>query len=212
MRRAYLFILLSIFICNGAIAQYTPYFQNYSLSEYNAGNQNWGVSKSDEGKLYVANDKGLLEFDGIKWTLFQMPNKTTVRSVLAYDNKVYVGSYEEFGFWKKTNKGELIYESISNLISQTKIINEEFWQIRNFKNAIVFRSFSNIYIYKDGTIKKVKTPSTVISCDVVNDVLYVSTLSDGILVLNNDELVSSIKSDELLNAKVISIIAHKKTV
>lgn len=210
MRRAYLILVLSIFICNGVVAQYTPYFQNYALSEYNAGNQNWGVSKSQEGKLYVANDKGLLEFDGFKWTLFQMPNKTTVRSVLAHDSKVYVGSYEEFGFWEKTNKGELIYESLSKLISQTKIINEEFWQIKNFKNAIIFRSFSNIYIYKEGIIKKVKTPSTVISCDVVNDVLYVSTLSDGILVLNNDELVSSIKSDELFNAKVISIIAYKK--
>ncbi len=126
-----------------------------------------------------------------------MPNKTTLRSVLAHNNRVYVGSYEEFGFWKRTNKGELIYESLSNLNSQNKTINEEFWQIKNFKNAILFRSFSNIYIYKEGIIKKVKTPSTVISCDVVNDVLYVSTLRDGILVLNNDALISSIKSNEL---------------
>jgi hypothetical protein len=37
-------------------AQYTPYVQNYSLSEYNAGNKNWDVSKAENGTLYLAND------------------------------------------------------------------------------------------------------------------------------------------------------------
>ena len=87
-----------------------------------------------------------------------MPNKTIIRSVLASENRIYVGSYEEFGFWKKTEKGELIYESLSDLTTQKKTINEEFWQIIKFQASIIFRSFSNIYIYKDGTIKKVKTP------------------------------------------------------
>lgn len=210
MRRNYIIFVFSVFICNTITAQYTPYFQNYSLSEYNAGNQNWGVSKSKEGKLYVANDKGLLEFDGLKWTLMHMPNKTTVRSVLALGNAIYVGSYEEFGFWKKTKKGELVYESLSKLISPKTIINEEFWQIINYKSSIIFRSFSNIYIYKEGVIKKVNPPSTVISCDVVNDVLYVSTLSNGILMLKDNDLVNSINSDALSNSKVISIIEYNK--
>lgn len=212
MRRVYVIFILNIFVCNLSIAQFTPYFQNYSLSEYNAGNQNWGVSKSKEGKLYVANDKGLLEFDGFKWTFIQMPNKTTIRSVLAHENRIYVGSYEEFGYWKKTKKGQLIYESLSKLLSPLKTLNEEFWQIKNFKNSIIFRSFSNIYIYKEGVVKKVKTPSTVISCDVVNDVLYISTLRNGILVLNNDELTSLYNSNALTNVKIISLTSYNKDI
>ncbi len=90
-------------------AQFTPHFQNYTLSEYNAGNHNWDISKSENGKLYAANDRGLLEFDGLVWKLWQLPNKTTIRSVFAFDNKIYTGSYEEFGYWKKDNNGNLQY-------------------------------------------------------------------------------------------------------
>ena len=49
-----------VFICfiasQFAYAQFTPYFENYSLSKYNAGNQNWGISKAENGKIYVANN------------------------------------------------------------------------------------------------------------------------------------------------------------
>jgi hypothetical protein len=81
---SYYLILFLVFISNDLAAQYSPYFENYSLSEYKAGNQNWGVSKAKNGKLYVANNNGLLEYDGLKWLFLELPNKTTIRSVLAH--------------------------------------------------------------------------------------------------------------------------------
>lgn len=186
------------------MGQYTPYFQNFSLSEYNAGNQNWGLSKGNNGKLYVANNNGLLVFDGLKWTLNEIPNKTTLRSVLAVDERIYVGSYEEFGFFKRNNKGLLEYSSLSRLI-KTEFFNEEFWQIVAYKDMIVFRSFLNIYIYKDNQITRVKPTSTVLSCDVVNDVMYVSTLNGGIFILKDGTLQPFITNELLDDTKVVSI-------
>ena len=133
------------FYCN-VHAQYTPYFQNFSLSEYNAGNQNWGVSRAENGMFYAANNNGLLEYDGLKWNFMELPNKTTIRSVLAYNDLVYTGSYEKFGYWKKNTKGILNYTSLSDKIKSQISPNEEIWQILPFKEGIVFRSFLNIYI------------------------------------------------------------------
>ena len=96
------------FYCN-VHAQYTPYFQNFSLSEYNAGNQNWGVSRAENGMFYAANNNGLLEYDGLKWNFMELPNKTTIRSVLAYNDLVYTGSYEEFGYW---NNAEIVTDML----------------------------------------------------------------------------------------------------
>lgn len=202
-----LILILVILFCSTSYAQYAPFFQNYTLTEFNAGNQNWGVSFADDGKLYIANDKGLLEFDGLKWSFFQLPNKTIIRSVLAYNNVVYTGSYEEFGYWSKNKKGVLVYTSLSDFEEQEKSLDEEFWQILHYNDAILFRSFSNLYIYKDGNITKVKPESTIISCNVVNDNVYVSTLKDGIYILKNNALVPFIKSDKLNNTKVVSITA-----
>lgn len=186
-------------------AQYTPYFQNYSLSEYNAGNQNWDVSKAENGKLYVANNNGLLEYDGLKWVFKELPNKTTIRSVLAYNDLIYTGSYEEFGYWKTDTKGELIYTSLSKEITSQISLNEEFWQIIPYNGAIIFRSFLNIYIYKNNKIVKIKPASTVISCDVVDHKFYVSTLKNGIFILENNTLIPTINEDTLKDAHVVSI-------
>jgi AraC family transcriptional regulator, chitin signaling transcriptional activator len=155
-------------------AQYTPYFQNYVLSEYNAGNQNWDVSKAENGKVYVANNNGLLEYDGLKWNFKELPNKTIIRSVLAYKDRVYTGSYEEFGFWERNLKGEIIYFSLSDSIKEKISQDEEIWQIIIYKDTIVFRSFFSVYMYSPtGEIKKMNPGSIVLACNVINEELYV---------------------------------------
>ena len=186
-------------------AQYTPYFQNFDLSQYNAGNQNWDVSKASNGKVYVANNKGLLEYDGLRWALYQMPNKTVVRSVLSHDDRVYVGSYQEFGYWSRSKKGEMLYTSLSDQIENKNFFSEEFWQITAFKGAIVFRSFLNLYIYTEGKIESKRPVSTVISCDVVGDRFLVSTLREGVFELKGGELIPFISDSRLEDERVISI-------
>ena len=57
----------------------------------------------------MANNIGLLEYDGIDWKLFQLPNKTTVRSVWVFNDLIFTGSFEEFGYWKEDDYGSLVY-------------------------------------------------------------------------------------------------------
>jgi len=186
-------------------AQYSPYFQNYSLSEYNAGNQNWGIAKGDDGKIYVANNNGLLVFDGLKWSLHEIPNKTTIRSVLPLKDRIYIGSYEEFGYWKRNSKGALVYTSLSHLIDKKEFFNEEFWQIIPYKDGVVFRSFLNVYIYKNDKITQIKPSSTVLSIDVVDERLLISTLKGGVFELVNDIPKRFIFNETMVDAKVVAI-------
>jgi AraC family chitin signaling transcriptional activator len=159
--------LLFLLISTKLVAQYTPYFKNYNVSDYNAGNQNWDISTSESGKLYAANNNGLLEFDGIKWTLWELPNKTIIRSVLSHNNKIYTGSYKEFGFWSKNEKGLLEYFSLSKKLTEEISSNEEIWQIEAYNKSIIFRSFGNVYIHENGDTKKYNLPSTIISCNFI---------------------------------------------
>jgi len=201
------FILVVLVLDSFSVhAQYTPYFQNYVLSEYNAGNQNWDVSKSENGKVYVANNNGLLEYDGLKWNFKELPNKTIIRSVLAYKDRVYTGSYEEFGFWKRNIKGELIYNSLSDSIKSTISQDEEIWQIIPFKDIVVFRSFFNVYLYfLSGEIRKMNPGSIVLSCNVIDNELYVSTLKKGIFKLIDNQLVQTVSNDILGDVQIISV-------
>lgn len=203
-----------VFICfiasQFAYAQFTPYFENYSLSKYNAGNQNWGISKAENGKIYVANNNGLLIYNGLNWKIKSLPNKTTIRSVLAVKDRIYSGSYEEFGYWDYDEKGQIIYHSLSHLLKKTKSTSEEFWQILEYNDKIVFRSFQNIYVYQNDTITRINPSSTVISCSIVNDTLYVSTLNEGVFILNKQLQLTPILKNEIIKGdRIISISKYK---
>lgn len=93
-----LILIVLLLSCSMSHCQYTPFYQNFALTEFNAGNQNWGISLAKNGKLYVANDKGLAVYNGLNWDFHQLPNKTIIRSVLAHKDIIYTGSYEEFGY------------------------------------------------------------------------------------------------------------------
>jgi AraC family chitin signaling transcriptional activator len=80
-------------------AQEIPPIQSFSPEMYNAENQNWAISQSDNKYIYVANNIGLLEFNGALWKLYETPNQTILRSVKAVGNRIYTGCYMEFGYW-----------------------------------------------------------------------------------------------------------------
>ncbi|TBN05375.1 transcriptional regulator [Hyunsoonleella flava] len=204
------FILFFLLLCCVTVnAQYTPFFQNYALTEFGAGNKNWDISIAENGKLYAANDKGLMEFDGMKWNFYQLPNKTIIRSVLAHKGVVYTGSYEEFGYWKRNSKGRLEYTSLSSFEERQESLAEEFWQIFQYNDAVLFRSFSNLYSYKNGQVTKIQPESTVLSCSIVNNKVYVATVRHGIFTLENETLVPIITHPLLHNTKVISIVKYQ---
>lgn len=198
--------MLIFFVIPNVGAQYTHYFQNYTLSEYKAGNQNWDISKSEDGELFAANNDGLLEFDGLNWNLWEMPNKTVIRSLLIHQEKIYVGSYEAFGYFFKNSKGAYQYHSLIELLDKIKIKeDEEFWQIFLFNDSIVFRSFLSIHILKNNKISSYNLPSITMSSNVIDGKLYVSTLDKGIFVLENDKLEPFFDHSQLQNAKIIAL-------
>ncbi|KAB8155000.1 transcriptional regulator [Kordia sp. TARA_039_SRF] len=206
MKKAFIFLFFVLTLSLDCYSQFSPSIHNYSIAEYHAGNQNWGLGRSDDGKVYVANNVGLLEYDGISWKLFQLPNQTTVRSVFAYNDFIFTGSFEEFGYWKKDEYGQLKYTSLSNLIKSEIAPNEEIWQILSYKDKIIFRSFASIYIYDFKNVNRIQSDSAVISLSLVDDDLLVSTLNQGIYKLVDKNLIHFYSSDIFKDTNIISIV------
>lgn len=183
------FILFLFIGCLSTVGQnlYPP-IRNYKIFDYNAASNNWGLSTSEDGELFSANNAGLLHFNGEEWKLNTLPSKTTIRSVAAIKDKVYTGSYEEFGFWKKDSLGILQYTSLTHLIKNHEFTSEEFWQIIPFNNSIVFRSFSKVYVYKDNKITVVKSDIIVNNITAHNNKIIVAGGDDGLFWLNGETL------------------------
>ena len=73
MKNLLFLILLPFYtFCQNTIG--LPDVINYTKQTYNAGLQNWHIKQDQNGIIYVANNEGLLTFDGKNWNLHSLPN------------------------------------------------------------------------------------------------------------------------------------------
>ncbi|WP_108170233.1 helix-turn-helix and ligand-binding sensor domain-containing protein [Christiangramia gaetbulicola] len=149
-------ILMGLMVYTTYSQELVPPIQNFSPSEYSAASQNWDIAVDDRGVVYTANNQGLLVFDGINWELFPLESQSIIRSVYPHKDRIYTGSYEEFGFWKRDSIGKMKYTSLSPLMEDFNMQSDEFWEILAYKDTIYFRSFGAVYKYDGAEITKVE--------------------------------------------------------
>lgn len=199
MNYLWVFLLLPIMVMGQNLM---PPIQNYRIFEYKADSKNWGLTIGDNGELFVANNQGLLHFNGEEWTLHKLPHETTIRSVFYSNGRVYSGSYEEFGYWQKDSYGVLVYTSLTHLIKNHEFTNEEFWQILPYEDGLLFRSFSTIYQYQNDAIKVIDVDIIVSKIALYHDTIVVAG-GEGSLYRFNDLKLTPFVDDGILKDKTI---------
>lgn len=147
MRMRYKLFFLFLFIQGLLFGQGTYPIKNFSPSDYKARNQNWAIAQSESGEMYIANNEGLLQYNGLRWTLFPSPNRSELRSVYLVDERIYTGCYREFGYWEEDQDGGLEYQSLSRSIQGDLQEDEVFWNISNYGEYIIFQSLKRIYFF-----------------------------------------------------------------
>ncbi len=187
-----------------------PDLFNYSHQTYKAHRQNWGIAQSPVTQfMYFANSKGLLEFDGTQWTLYELPAKQIVRSVICdKQGRIYTGALGEFGYWERTPQGVLTYHSLKSLIKEQFFNQEEIWHIIETPNGILFQSFAYMYLFQHNSIKKLQTPGNVLFVFEVNKRFFLEVLDKGLYELMNYEFRFVQNSEFLKDESVHTILPN----
>ena len=205
--------ILSLFLFLNTIlvsSQELPPLHNYEPSLYHAGNQNWMVSESDDHFIYVANNKGLLEYNGSQWTLYKTPNESIMRSVKAQGDRIYTGCYMDFGYWVRDESGRLNYTSI---IEKTKFQlqeDEQFWNIIVKNDYVLFQSRSRIYFYdiESGEVSQIAEQTEINKFFQVGDTYYYHVLGEGLFQVVNKQPQLKGSSDFFLEQTIILMFEH----
>lgn len=163
-------------------SQELPPIIKYSSNIYGAGNQSWMISQDDKNVMYFANNEGLLEYNGTDWELYPTPNETIMRSVKVIDDTIYTGCYMDFGYWTRQSNGKLKYTSLSNTIKNKILDDEQFWNILNYDQWILFQSLNRIYIYdtKTRNFKIISPQNGVIKSFSTKNSIYYQTINEGL--------------------------------
>ena len=186
-KRVLLVIVFPLLCCNSSAQELLPFVKNFSKAEYVGDNQVWSITQAEDNAIYFANHHYFLRYNGVKWEKYSLPNKTIIRSVFADGDRIYCGSYKEFGYWKRVN-GKMLYQSISagKDLFTGSAINEEIWKIFKHQNNIYFQSFNELYKYDGNAVTKMELPSQISYCYIIDDVIYAASVRNGVYRMVNN--------------------------
>lgn len=128
-------------------ADFIPAITNYTVKDYQGAHQNWACAQGDDGVMYFGNNNGLLVYDGFSWELHKVPGGYIVRSVFVDKDKIYIGSFEEFGYFTRNVTGGMEYHSLSAKVKNQVAPNDEIWHIVRLEGKIYFQSFTRWYAF-----------------------------------------------------------------
>lgn len=189
-----------------------PFITNYNPKSYKAASENWDVLQDSKGMMFFANHFGILQFDGVRWSIVTQPdNKSMVRS-LAIDkkDKMYVGAQGDFGYVVQLSNGQYKYTSLVHLLPASA---------RNFGDVlhtvirhdeVIFFAIEGIFIYKNNKIKVLKSDVNFDEFFEVNKDIYVSDNAKGLQKLEKDVLIPVPNSEQFVGMKIRKIFETKK--
>ncbi|MFR9496791.1 MAG: two-component regulator propeller domain-containing protein [Rikenellaceae bacterium] len=207
-----LIISLLLYTFDGSAKPFSPIVTNYSVSDYNSANQNWAVSQDRQGRLYFGNDSGLLEYDGANWQLYKLPTNGNIRSIYVDQklDRIYVGSFEEFGFFCRDEFGLLHYTSLKDQTEDFEFRNDEIWNIIELDGDIIFQSFGSLFTYDGETVAGDRVNTLPLNLMLLNGVCYSQIMNKGLNIYSNNQFTEIISRSQLNNSEVVAILPHPK--
>ncbi|MEM1405853.1 MAG: triple tyrosine motif-containing protein [Bacteroidota bacterium] len=152
----YSLILVLLFLsCPPAKASIGKYpIKNFTPAEYGAGIQNIDFAQNRDMALFVANNLGVLSFNGSEWETHAFKTGKKKRA-LAFDentDRLYVGSQGDFGYFE----GDWNYVTLTDKIPKGSRGFDEVWDVFLFDSNVYFCTFQAIYVFDGESIFVIK--------------------------------------------------------
>lgn len=188
-----------------------PDIEYFNRRQYGGGTQNWKITQNKHDLIYFANNDGVLEHDGVNWKLHKEDDPFVVRCVQAINDRLYVGLYNQLGYYQYDSLHHLQYHSL--LIDPLLAKNGDYWNIHEWNDGVVFHSESHICLFKnDELYEMIPATSRFTASFLVNEMLLVHDESEGLMELRGNKVFrisgGSLFSDKMVTS-ILSLSDHE---
>ncbi|RZK41913.1 MAG: transcriptional regulator [Pedobacter sp.] len=186
-----------------------PQVTSYRGLDYGGGTQNWGIAQDHDGRLYFANNEGLLTFNGNYWELKPFPNKTVLRSLkFAKSGRLYAGAQDEIGYYYPDKNGVLKYKSLKELIPKADRQFADVWNIEIVGEEVYFRTVTKIFRLKNNIIDVFRTTLTWVFLGAVKNEVFAHEINIGLKTFEDGKWVMRCNDSRILNSNVTAILPY----
>ena len=181
------FIIFILFFCKSYSQKYetiklnkVPLKTHFDPMDYNAGIQNWSFDQDSNGILYIANNDGILEFDGKEWNQLSVPLSTKIRAVkVDHQNRVFVGGQNQIGYFSNSVDG-MTYTSLNNKLKNSNKTISEIWKIIEIDEKIIFNTGNTSLVYENEELSELEVPGYILNAFKNNNILFVHIYDKGL--------------------------------
>lgn len=192
---------------SGHAYSFMPLVTCYSLQDNSCATQAWSATQDNKGILFFGTSDGLLSYDGVRWEKHPLPGVSTVRSVEAVGERVYVGAYEEFGYFERDRCGVPVYHSLNHLLKDYDYKDDEFWSIIPSGNKVYFQSFRSILCYDGHNVTVIESngygPLNLFNVD---GRLYSQIIYRGLNTFDGEKFEQIAPRERFGNTDVVSVL------
>ena len=203
-----------MFVCFSQQRIGSPFITNYNKKGTNTAVQTWGAVQDERGIMYFVNNKGLLEFDGQNWKLYELKNRIFARAINKDKNgRIFVAGNNEISYLSADSTGNL---ELISLLEKYKIKKHcgTFHSIIPTSENIYFLSKKGFSHYNYKTLKFIDIKLKPNFGFKHKNELFVFTEEKGLCTYKNNKLIvydsSRFFTDK--NNKLLSIPYSKNKV
>ncbi len=211
------FLVLQALCINGQNTIGIPQIINFNKNDFRAGTQTWDIDQDSKGRMYFANNEGLLTYDGTFWKLHPLPNKTIMRSIAIDKNGIiYAGGQGEMGYFVPNERGFLKYISLTPLLPAKESSFADIWEIEIIGESVFFRASERMIMELSNKAISFHPPisgwqfmkkmGTILYAQDQKNGLYIYKNNAWRLAANNQLLSGSIVSGMIQTGKESSLI------
>ena len=190
-----------------------PAIRNFTSADYHGGTQNWNIAQDSSGVVFIANNNGMLVFDGDMWDTRPVSNGTSVRCVHVTNDRsrIYVGASDEFGyFFFDEEAHSMDYHSLAEGLPADHRHFGEIWNIHVLNNLMIFQSKTALFVLTPkGKIETYDFDKQIQTSTVVGNRLLLSS-REGIFAFNGTSIMPFAGTENLKGMDVCAILQQGK--
>lgn len=184
-----------------------PIINTFSTEEYHGGIQNWDITQGANDLLYVANNFGLLVYDGESWDAKPIEASTRLLSVACNsEGLIYTGGQGDLGYFKVTKERSVAYLSLKDKLPDEYQNFNEIWKIYIIDDAVYFFTFQQIFRLKGGNLEVIDPKVTLGFSFKVRNQIYTQVPSKGLMKLSNNRLTPIKNGEKMIEKDIRGII------
>ena len=213
-------LLLLLLASGSASAQWVaapeegaPHAVRFNWSDYRAHSQNWAVTQSPEGLIYVANTWGVMEYDSGEWRLMPFGDEArTLARSLAVDasGHLFVGGVGEFGRLVPDSARTLRFRSLRHAVPAVARDFSDVWATHATPEGVVFQTPEYLFRWNGRRMQVWQAGTTFHLSFLVGGRVFVREEGVGLRELDGDRLVRVPGGEAFADRRVFALMEHPR--